>query len=88
VQLFTKAAKLGDSNSIYWLGYLYHNGIGVEKDTTKAVALLNTAVSEQHSGAMFYLSQVLYHWEILLTYLQMYRVGDSVPQSTEVNTSK
>ena len=50
---FTKAAGLGDAEAHYWLSHLYHDGLGVEKDSRKEMHHLEEAAIGGHPGARF-----------------------------------
>ena len=45
------AAQAGDYNAAYYLGLLYWDGNGVEKDVDTAVVWLNDAAARGHTGA-------------------------------------
>ncbi len=56
LECFTKAAELGDVDAQARLGNLYDNGLGVEKDMTKAVCHLEQAAIGGHPAARGYLA--------------------------------
>ena len=49
----TKAAKQGDVESMYNLGFLYLDGIDVEEDDEQALAWIHSAVRSQFNIALF-----------------------------------
>ncbi len=51
LQLYEKAAKLGDAYSQVWIGNYYDRGIGVEKDYKKAVYWFTMAAKQNNSIA-------------------------------------
>ena len=68
---FEKGAQLNDANSLYWLGYVYHQGLcGKQPNPQKAVRLLNEAIQLGHKEAMYYLAV-------------MYKSGDGVVASNQ-----
>jgi TPR repeat protein len=71
-EYFQRAASLGDSQSLYWLGYAYHHGIGVEQNSMNALECLQSAAAKENRDAQYYLAL-------------MYRNGDGVPQDSEVS---
>ena len=60
VEYYTKAAKLGDVDAHYRLGYMYYNGHGVEKDEEKVIHYLEKAATGGHPLARHNLA---YHEE-------------------------
>lgn len=40
-KFFSEAARLGDYNGVYNVGYCYFNGYGVQKDMNKAIGILS-----------------------------------------------
>lgn len=65
MQLFEKAAQMGDSSAQFWLAYCFHQNF---KDTESAMHWLRLAIDNQHPGAVFYLAM-------------MYRTGDGVEKN-------
>jgi TPR repeat protein len=55
---WTKASELGDVESHYWLGYVYGEGDGVEKDEEKAVYHYGKAAISGHHVARYNLGAV------------------------------
>ena len=43
-ELYKKSAELGDLIANYWVGVLYHRGLGVDKDLTESIRYLERAV--------------------------------------------
>ncbi len=70
-----KAAKLGNSDAMYWLGaYLYSNGEGVIKNVDKSIEWLDKAVGAKNHSAEFALG---------IKYL----AGDDVKEDEEKGSS-
>jgi TPR repeat protein len=66
-QCYVKAAELGDSWGITYLGEAFRDGDGVVKDPSRALELFNTAAKQNNTRAFFNL-------------YCMYNEGDGVPK--------
>ncbi|SDZ96999.1 TPR repeat [Oribacterium sp. KHPX15] len=66
-ELFEKAAEDGNTDSMYWLGLMYHDGEGVSQDYAKAKEWYEKAAEGGYVGAMNNLGD-------------MYRNGEGVSQ--------
>ncbi len=53
---FEEAAHNGSANAQYNLAVLYHQGLGVEKDTAKAIDLYRVAAANHHPEALYNLA--------------------------------
>jgi uncharacterized protein len=53
-------ADKGDVNALWTLGVFYKEGLGVKKDTVRAISLLNSAASRGSPEAMLNLSEMYY----------------------------
>ncbi len=51
--LFTKSANLGDTHAQTYLGYLYHNGLGVSQNHNKAHQWYKKAADQNHPTAIY-----------------------------------
>lgn len=68
LQYFEKASKLGDNQATYWIGYVYHQGVGIRANVDKALKYLEEAASQGNRDAQYYLAL-------------MYRNGEGVDVS-------
>jgi hypothetical protein len=60
IRLYCKAAKQGDLNAQYYLGYLYANGTGVQRDEELAAAWLHLAAAQNDPQSKRILSMLGY----------------------------
>ncbi len=51
VELFDRAAQLGDADALYWLGKCYLKGLGCQRDPGGAATCLEQAANLGHAGA-------------------------------------
>lgn len=51
VELYCEAARMGDAEAMYSLGWMYANGRGVERDDGYAATLFEMALFKGHAGA-------------------------------------
>lgn len=58
VQLYCEAARLGDSEAQYSLGWMYANGRGMQRDDATAAYFFDMAAKKGHSQAQRMLKQV------------------------------
>jgi uncharacterized protein len=58
IELFQKAAKMGNVWSLFELAHAYLNGIFVDKDVNKAVKMLEFAAEKGHIYAMYRLGTI------------------------------
>lgn len=58
---YTKAADQGNAKAQVNLGFMYLNGIGVEKDASKAVKLFSLASEKDNAKAQYYLGEAYLH---------------------------
>ena len=61
VYWYTKSAEQGNAKAQVNLGFMYLNGIGVEKDTSKAVKLFSLASEKDNAKAQYYLGEAYLH---------------------------
>ena len=54
LSLYKQAAKQGNCKAQYMIGYMYHNGLGVEKDYREAFYWFEKASSNNYSLAKKY----------------------------------
>jgi TPR repeat protein len=59
LQFLNNAAKKGDTSADYWLGVLYQNGEGVEKNTDEAEKHYRKAIDKGNLGAKYKLAAML-----------------------------
>ena len=55
---FKPLAEQGDSDSQYWMGYMYRKGLGVPQDDKSAVKWLRLSAEQGDSGAQFNLGNM------------------------------
>jgi TPR repeat protein len=60
IRLFCKAAKKGDTDAQFYLGWLYANGSGVRRDDELAAAWLHLAAAREHPQSKRVLSHLGY----------------------------
>lgn len=63
VYCFKKAAQEGDVEAMFWLGYCYNNGCGVQKDRNKAVLWYEQAANYGNADAQCNLGYCYYSGE-------------------------
>jgi TPR repeat protein len=61
VYWYAKSAEQGNTKAQVNLGFMYFNGIGVEKDASKAVKLFAAASEKDHAKAQYFLGQAYLH---------------------------
>jgi len=61
VYWYTKSAEQGNAKAQVNLGFMYLNGIGVEKDTSKAVKLFSLASEKDNAKAQYFLGEAYLH---------------------------
>lgn len=63
MEWFRKAAQAGNADAQHWMAYLYHNGIGVEKDFAAAMQWDTKAAAKGLSDAMDAIGYMYEHGE-------------------------
>jgi TPR repeat protein len=61
ISWYTKSAEQGNSKAQVNLGFMYLNGIGVEKDSGKAAKLFSAASEKDDAKAQYYFGQAYLH---------------------------
>ena len=67
MEWYRKSAEQGDTNAQYELGYMYHNGIGVSKDHTKAAEWYSKAAKGGNVRARKVLSSPKFKFKTFIT---------------------
>jgi len=75
-ELFSKAAKQGNSTAMYHLGVMYYNGTGVEKDAVKAADYFRQNIDAPDYGFSF--TSIIGYTEALANLGLMYYDGIGV----------
>lgn len=61
VKWYEKAASKGDISSCYSLGFIYNNGLGVLKDSLRAMIWYEKAAKQGHAGSQNNLAVIYYY---------------------------
>ncbi len=61
MDLFRQAAKAGDADANVALGTIYLNGVGTEKDISRAISYFKAAEKKQHPQAYYEMGKLYYY---------------------------